>query len=45
METRNCSKDSGATILVRASQAAGFKACCMKSGNFDGSDRADYFRD
>jgi hypothetical protein len=37
-------KNSAVTIYVRAAPDAGFKACCMKSGAYDGSNRDDYFQ-
>jgi hypothetical protein len=43
MEKRNCSKNWGATIPALAGPASGFKKCCMLSGEFDGSDRHDFF--
>jgi hypothetical protein len=42
--TRNYWRSWVAMIHARATQAEGFKACCMRTGNFDGSDRDDYFR-
>jgi hypothetical protein len=32
-------------ISVHAAPRAGFKKCCMQSGNYDGSDRSYYRRD
>jgi hypothetical protein len=32
-------------IRAHAFPAADFKVCCMKTGNFDGSDRDEYFRE
>jgi hypothetical protein len=37
-------KNSAATIYARAAPDAGFKACCMKSGAYDGSNRGYYFQ-
>ena len=34
---------AAAGIYVHASPDAGFKACCMKSGAYDGSNRDYYF--
>ena len=31
-------------ICAHAAPDAGFKACCMKSGAYDGSNRDDYFQ-
>jgi hypothetical protein len=36
-------KSWGETPHVRAYPAIGFKKCCMPTGKFDGSDRADFF--
>jgi hypothetical protein len=36
-------RSSVATISVLAGQAADFKACCMKSGRYDGTNRGHYF--
>ncbi|WP_448950941.1 hypothetical protein [Labrys neptuniae] len=38
-------KSLAATIFALAVPPDGFKKCCLKGGNFDGSDRSDYFRD
>jgi hypothetical protein len=43
MATSNWPKSSAAMIYARAAPDAGFKACCMKSGAYDGSNRDDYF--
>ena len=44
MATSGSSKSSGATTCVRAAPDAGFKACCMKSGAYDGANRNHYFQ-
>jgi hypothetical protein len=44
MATSNYPKNSAATICVHAAPAVGFKACCLKSGKYDGSNRDDYFQ-
>jgi len=44
MATRNFWKNSAETTSVPADRAAGFKTCCMRSGQFDGSERNYYFR-
>ncbi|HKB90740.1 MAG TPA: hypothetical protein VKC60_09525 [Opitutaceae bacterium] len=44
MATSNWPKNSAATICARAAPAAGFKACCMESGTYDGSNRDNYFQ-
>jgi hypothetical protein len=36
-------ENSAGTIYVRAAPDAGFKACCIRSGAYDGSNRDDYF--
>jgi hypothetical protein len=36
-------KSSAAMIYVRATPDAGFKACCMQAGAYDGSNRNYYF--
>lgn len=36
-------ESSAATTYVHAAPDAGFKACCMKSGAYDGSNRDYYF--
>ena len=41
---RNSSRSSVETIRARANPAAGFKHCCMLTGNFDGSDRHHFFQ-
>lgn len=43
MATSNSAKNSVATIYVHAAPDEGFKACCMKFGAYDGSNRDDYF--
>jgi len=43
MATSNSSKSWAATIRARADQDAGFKRCCMDSGNYDGVLRDYYF--
>jgi hypothetical protein len=40
----NWPKNSAAAIYARAAPDAGFKACCMKSGAYDGSNRSYYFQ-
>jgi hypothetical protein len=42
--TSNSSKNSAAMIFARAARDAGFKACCMASGAYDGSNRNHYFQ-
>jgi len=42
--TLNSPKNSAVTIYARAAPDAGFKACCLKSGAYDGSNRHDYFQ-
>jgi len=37
-------ENSVAMTCARAAPNAGFKACCMKSGAYDGSNRDDYFQ-
>jgi hypothetical protein len=37
------SKNSAATICARAAPDAGFKACCLESGNYDGVNKHHYF--
>jgi hypothetical protein len=37
-------KSSAATICAHADRAAGFKACCMKSGAYDGANHNYYFQ-
>jgi hypothetical protein len=37
-------KSSAATTSAHAALDAGFKACCMKSGAYDGSNRNHYFQ-
>jgi hypothetical protein len=44
MGTRNYWKSSVAMTRAHAAQAAGFKNCCMLTGEFDGSDRHDFFQ-
>ena len=44
MATSNCQKSSAATICAPAAPDAGFKACCLKSGKYDGLNRDDYFQ-
>jgi hypothetical protein len=44
MATSSWPKNSVATIYAHAAPDAGFKACCMKSGAYDGSNRDDYFQ-
>jgi len=44
MAMSSFSKSLAATIYVRAVQGAGFKACCMKSGAYDGANRSHYFQ-
>jgi len=41
--TSSWSRSSAATIYARAAPDAGFKACCMKSGRYDGANRGHYF--
>ena len=41
--TSNWPKSSVVTTCAHAALDAGFKACCMKSGAYDGSNRNDYF--
>jgi hypothetical protein len=43
MAASSSPKNSAATICAHAAPDAGFKACCMKSGAHDGSNRDDYF--
>ena len=43
MGKRNFSKSSGATTYARAVPVAGFKNCCMLTGEFDGSNRHHFF--
>jgi hypothetical protein len=40
----SCWRSWAATILAPAARGRGFKACCMKSGRFDGAERRDYWR-
>ena len=40
---KNCSKSWDATICVLADLDAGFKKCCMPSGQFDGAGRNYFF--
>lgn len=40
----NCSRNWGATIGALAVRGRGFKACCLKTGRFDGAERRDYWR-
>jgi hypothetical protein len=42
---RSCRRSSAETILARAAPAAGFKNCCMLTGEYDGSERDDFYRD
>ena len=44
MAMLSSSKSSAAMICAHAAPDAGFKACCMKSGAFDGANRNDYFQ-
>jgi hypothetical protein len=44
MAMSSFSKSSAATICAHADQGAGFKACCMKSGGYDGANRNYYFQ-
>jgi hypothetical protein len=44
MATSSWSKSSAATIYVHVAPDAGFKACCMESGAYDGSNRDYYFQ-
>jgi hypothetical protein len=44
MATSSSPKKSAATICSHAASDTGFKACCMKSGAYDGSNRDDYFQ-
>jgi hypothetical protein len=37
-------KSSAVTIYAHAALEAGFKACCMKSGAYDGANRNYYFQ-
>lgn len=41
---RNCWKNWAATICVPAVPPEDFKNCCMQTGQFDGSDRDDFFQ-
>jgi len=41
---KSCSRSSGAMTFARAVPDAGFKKCCMRSGEYDGSDRHYYRR-
>jgi hypothetical protein len=43
--TRNSSKSSVALTHVPVAPAAGFKRCCLAGKRFDGSMRADYYRE
>jgi len=43
MVTKNSPKSSAATIRASAVPTAGFKRCCMKSGNYDGAERDHFF--
>jgi hypothetical protein len=43
MAMSSLAKSLAAMIYVRAAPDAGFKACCMKSGGYDGSNRSYYF--
>jgi hypothetical protein len=43
MAMSSSSKNSAATTYARVAPDAGFKACCMKSGAYDGSNRSYYF--
>ena len=37
-------RNSVETTYARAAPAGGFKNCCMRSGDLDGSERDDYSR-
>jgi hypothetical protein len=43
--TRNFSKCSVARTYVPVAPVAGFKRCCLAGKRFDGSMRADYYRE
>jgi hypothetical protein len=43
MAMSNWPRSSAATICVHAAPDAGFKACCMQAGAYDGSNRNYYF--
>jgi hypothetical protein len=43
MAMSSLSKNSAATICAHAAPDADFKACCLKSGAYDGSNRSYYF--
>jgi len=42
---RSSSRSSVATTSVPAAPAAGFKRCCMQTGEYDGAERDYYVRD
>jgi hypothetical protein len=42
---KNYSKNWAATISAHATPTVDFKNCCMLTGEYDGSERDDYFRD
>lgn len=41
---KSCSNGSAGRIPARAGPPAGFKNCCMLTGEFDGSDRDEFYR-
>jgi len=43
--TRSFLRRWAGTIRARATRAAGFKNCCMKSGRYDGTLRSHYVRE
>jgi hypothetical protein len=43
MAMSSLSKSSAAMTCAHAAPDAGFKACCIKSGGYDGANRNYYF--
>jgi len=42
--TRSWLRSSAGTISAPAAPGSAFKSCCLRSGDFDGSERDDYSR-